>query len=899
MAGNLGSLVVSLGLDAAEFVQALTKSEYETRKAMNAIRKDIQDVQAGFSRAAGVLATISGGALTFAGVIAGFQELKHVTIESEQSILQLNAALKATQGAAGFTAGDLAELGRGVRAATTFSTEDITKAETALLRFRDVRKEVFEEALTQIPNLAIALGLSLPEAAAKLGRALEDPLKGLRGLREAGVFLTESQTALSLHFSELGEKAKSQRIILDAVAASTSGAATAATLGLSGATDKLARSFKELEIAAGKQLFGDTHKGLETLTDLFEKLTKKIDDGSVSFTKWATVAASSLAGPIGLITSLGVVAGNKIADLFKGDESKVPKDFRGQSPADSEQELASSKVAKAISDAAENARRLDSLNIQSFELLKNLAGRSAQIYAGDAAIKKYYLDKSVADLEFSYQQGTVSTDVYYAGLKAAALKSFNDQEQVNARRIQAEEAVIRSNLSTLADRDAARGRILGIINQGTTARIAKDERIEALARQEIVAIQKLRDEYADLGATVAEAQGRIAEAAVARFDLANKDKRKRFEGEASSLDPVTSALGRFGLDAQNLQRSRIDAQNKLTEATQKYAITLGDVGIEQARVDLLQQTGALSEIGAINAKADIARKYIGILSAEADERERIAKTLQGPERDAALLEIRKLRLEIDQLSASTDVLAGKFRDIFTGGFSTFLTDLISGTKTAKQAFLDMAKSIEQSISQIASKNISEALFGKSGPLGGISESFAKLFGGGAKVVKDVTVAAGTEAADAALTTLGATAATVDVSFGTLDATSLTVDASFASLAVSAATASVALDAIAASSAASAGASSIGSLGSLIASIVPAAAFGTPFVKRTGLAMIHEGERIIPASENRGGNVIPFRGGITTTNNVTVNVLPGATRASADQAATAIALELRRAQARTQ
>lgn len=49
--------------------------------------------------------------------------------------------------------------------------------------------------------------------------------------------------------------------------------------------------------------------------------------------------------------------------------------------------------------------------------------------------------------------------------------------------------------------------------------------------------------------------------------------------------------------------------------------------------------------------------------------------------------------------------------------------------------------------------------------------------------------------------------------------------------------------------------------------IPQYASGTPYVPRTGLALIHQGERIIPASENRpgsstGSNVVNFNGGVS-------------------------------------
>ncbi len=75
MSSSLGSLVVSLGLDAAQYVSGLSKSEYQARQFVN-------NVTGTFSRAAGVIGALGasiGGALAVlgeaAGSIAAYQDL--------------------------------------------------------------------------------------------------------------------------------------------------------------------------------------------------------------------------------------------------------------------------------------------------------------------------------------------------------------------------------------------------------------------------------------------------------------------------------------------------------------------------------------------------------------------------------------------------------------------------------------------------------------------------------------------------------------------------------------------------------------------------------------------------------------------------------------------------------
>ena len=235
-----------------------------------------------------------------------------------------------------------------------------------------------------------------------------------------------------------------------------------------------------------------------------------------------------------------------------------------------------------------------------------------------------------------------------------------------------------------------------------------------------------------------------------------------------------------------------------------------------------------------------------------------------------------MRLEIAKLAVDADALAKKFTDIFSGSFATFLDAIVGRTKTVKQAFLDMAKSIEQSISQIASKNIAEQLFGKDGPLGGLGSMFAKAFG---------DKGAGGSGADAALASLGASAS----------AATLAIDAdvkSYLAVALAADSAATALASVAASSAGGGIAGMFSGGGGLGGIFGPGAIFGfangTDYVPRDMLGFLHKGEKILPAATNKsgasgGGNVI----------NVTVNVLQGSSRASADQIAAATGAEIQR------
>jgi len=230
-----------------------------------------------------------------------------------------------------------------------------------------------------------------------------------------------------------------------------------------------------------------------------------------------------------------------------------------------------------------------------------------------------------------------------------------------------------------------------------------------------------------------------------------------------------------------------------------------------------------------------------------------------------------MKLKIEELSASTNLLADKFREVFVSGTTELFTDLISRTKSTKQAFLDFGKSIEQSISQIAAKNISQSLYGEGGAFGKLPGFLGDLFGGG-KGAADATGAVALTSSATALTASGGVLATAGSSLIAAAATLGGAGALSGPITLF-------------------GNSSFGADGAGVGfgSGIPAFASGISFVPKDMLAVVHKGERITPASQNN-----PAMGQVY---NITqhINVLPGASRASAEQAGAAAWREFRRGQ----
>src|SRR4029077_11295475 len=177
--------------------QELKKAAATAEAATKRIEDSLHHLKSTSLETGKALVGAFGFTLSIEGIIRAFETLHEKTIEEERSLAQLNATLRATGNAAGFTAKGLEELSDSLRIKTVFDDDAIRQAETALLRFRGISHDTFEEAIRLAPDLATVLGVSLPQAATTLGRALTDPAAKLRELRDAGVRLSERDINLA------------------------------------------------------------------------------------------------------------------------------------------------------------------------------------------------------------------------------------------------------------------------------------------------------------------------------------------------------------------------------------------------------------------------------------------------------------------------------------------------------------------------------------------------------------------------------------------------------------------------------------------------------------------------------------------------------------------------------
>lgn len=255
---EIASLKISVDArDATSATTALDKMAPAAGKAEKSVDK-LSTASKEFGKVIGGLAAALAGGVFFQAVIRN-------TIESEDALAQLNATIKSTAGAAGLSSDQMVEMAKGLQAVTTFGDDAIISMQSQLLTFTKIGGDVVPRATEAILDLATKMGGDLKGAAVQVGKALNDPIKGVAMLGKSGVQFSEDQQQMITALVETGRLAEAQTVILAELETQFGGSARAARDTFGGAVTALQNAFGDLLEGDGGNL-NDARVGVESLT---------------------------------------------------------------------------------------------------------------------------------------------------------------------------------------------------------------------------------------------------------------------------------------------------------------------------------------------------------------------------------------------------------------------------------------------------------------------------------------------------------------------------------------------------------------------------------------------------------------------------------------------------------
>lgn len=161
---------------------------------------------------------------SMAGIVAAFIAIGGVFLlfskgvkygeEAEKVYAQTRATIISTGAAAGYTAQQIADMAKTLGNQAGVDNIEVQKQINYLLTFRRITGDVLPEATRMVLALSRGMSENLRSASIQVGKALEDPIRGVTALRRIGVEFTDGQRELIKHLVQTGDLLGAQKLIL-------------------------------------------------------------------------------------------------------------------------------------------------------------------------------------------------------------------------------------------------------------------------------------------------------------------------------------------------------------------------------------------------------------------------------------------------------------------------------------------------------------------------------------------------------------------------------------------------------------------------------------------------------------------------------------------------------------
>lgn len=196
--------------------------------------------------------------------------------DADAAIAQLNAGMISTGNVANLNVKSMTDLASSIQAYSGQTDDSIMKTEQILQTFTNIRNvgpdKIFDDTTKAAANMAAKLGGDASSQAIQLGKALNDPVKGMTALRRVGVSFSQQQTDQVKAMVAAGNVMGAQKVILGELSTEFGGAAEAAGKTFPGMLARLKRSFEDLSQSVMGAFIPAVMPALTGIVDLMQKV---------------------------------------------------------------------------------------------------------------------------------------------------------------------------------------------------------------------------------------------------------------------------------------------------------------------------------------------------------------------------------------------------------------------------------------------------------------------------------------------------------------------------------------------------------------------------------------------------------------------------------------------------
>lgn len=283
MAGAIPPIEVKVQVDTSDITKGLQETKKTVEDFGNTVKAQGTFLERFKASAAGVFAADL--AQKGLGMLkASISEVIADAEAYERGLAKVNAVIESTGGIAGVTTDHIREQSAALESLAAVDENLITQAQGVLLTMTNVRNvmgegnQIFDRATAAALDLSTVMEGDLQGATVLLGKALQDPIKGMSRLSRVGIDLSSAQENLIKKLMESGDVLGAQKVILGAVEERYGGAAKAAGDTFAGAVarakDKVSDFARDLVLNAQPILL----KIGKVMGDLIVKYIKPMTD---------------------------------------------------------------------------------------------------------------------------------------------------------------------------------------------------------------------------------------------------------------------------------------------------------------------------------------------------------------------------------------------------------------------------------------------------------------------------------------------------------------------------------------------------------------------------------------------------------------------------------------------
>jgi hypothetical protein len=288
------------------------------------------------------------------GVLGGREALEAGAVTA-----QTNAVIASTKGVAKVTAAEVDKLAGAIGAYSGQDDEAIKSGANLLLTFTKIRNEVgkgndiFNQATGALADVNQAMGQDSKASALLLGKALNDPIKGMGALGRAGVQFDAQQKKQIKGFVETGRILEAQKIILAEITTQFGGSAAAFGQTDAGRLARLKEGFLNLSGAIMGPLLRLTKGPMEAMiswASRVEEALPRIEAKAVAFFGNVGKQVPNLMGAFRAGDSQGIA---EVIDNMLGNTGKLVGPIRAVADIGADLAAVISKgLAPAFADVA-------------------------------------------------------------------------------------------------------------------------------------------------------------------------------------------------------------------------------------------------------------------------------------------------------------------------------------------------------------------------------------------------------------------------------------------------------------------------------------------------------------------------------------------------------------------